>query len=110
MCLRSQYRRCGIRVIVEDAQVMDRVCLRPCGGCSCWSRLLLCSGESFFAGLFPDSYLLKLQRRGCRPMEGVLCLPPGGNVEVYCEMGRGAWSWKRDVFHGGFNRVRCHGE
>ena len=67
LCLGTGYDRCGIRILVEDACPLDRVILRPCRGCFCWMRLLLCTKETAFAGLAPGLYrLLKAVERSAR--------------------------------------------
>ena len=46
MCLVSAYRRCGIRVVVEDARPLDCVTLCPWGGADSWSHLFACGDEA----------------------------------------------------------------
>ena len=103
LCLEAGYDRCGIRVLVEDAGPLDCVILRPCRGCFCWMRLLLCTKETVFAGLAPGLYRLTLVRPGMRA-ELAVRLSPGGNVAVRWNGLRGLWSWERDWFHCFFNR------
>lgn len=103
LCLGTEYTRCGIRILVEDACPLDQVILRPCRGCFCWMRLLLCGKEAAFAGLGPGLYQLTLVRPGLRAELAVM-LPPGGNVAVRWNGCRGVWNWERDWFHYFFNR------
>ena len=103
LCLEAGYDRCGIRVLVEDAGPLDCVILRPCRGCFCRTRMLLCCKETIFAGLAPGGYQLTLVRPGMRA-ELAVKLSPGGNVTVRWNGCRRRWSWKRDWFHCVFNR------
>ena len=66
LCLEAGYDRCGIRVLVEDAGPLDCAILRPCRGCFCRTRMLLCCKETIFAGLAPGGYQLTLVRPGMR--------------------------------------------
>lgn len=109
MCLVSAYRRCGMRVVVEDARPLDCVTLCPWGGADSWSHLFACGDEAVFAGLFPGCYLLTLERRGFRPVRLAVGLPPGANVTI-----RGCWStrnwrWRPERFHCAFNRKEWQG-
>lgn len=98
------FQLCGIRVVVEDACLMDRVCLRPGAGCSCWQRTLLCGGEVSFGFLPPGAYALTLCRNS-RSLRLWLELPPGGNVVLRCALGEGRCRWRQDLFRYFFNAL-----
>lgn len=101
LCLEGGYRLCGIRLVLEDACPGEPVTLRPLGGCSCWSRFLLCREEVLFGFLPPGDYVLTLCRRG---LTLLVRLPPGGNAEILCR--RDICRWRRDGWHYFFNARR----
>jgi len=104
LCLAAQYRRCGIRLFVEDFRPMDCVMLNTCGSADCRTHVLLCSGEVRFVGLCPGVHLLTLCRPGCRPVRLVIQLPPGANAEVQGSVWGGNWRWYPDSFRYAWNR------
>lgn len=102
LCPRLGFPLCGIRLEVTDPCLLDRVCLRPQGGCSCWERTMLTGGVVRFAFLPPGEYLLTLSRGQGRLAWGIV-LPPGGNVVLYGTLETGHWDWAQDGFHSFFN-------
>ena len=92
----------SIRLEVQDARPLDRVCLYPLGGCACWRRTLLASGTVIFGFLEPGEYGLTLAR-GTQSLSLRVILPPGGNVVIRCALGRQEWCWRQDWFHCFYN-------
>ena len=89
-------------LVVTDPCLLDRACLRPRDGCSCWERTLFTGGVVRFAFLPPGEYVLTLAR-GTRRMVFRVVLAPGGNVVLCCALGTGRWRWSQDRFHTFFN-------
>ena len=96
VCLsgRNRYTRCGIWLRVEDFHPGDRVTLCALEGVGSTCRTLACQGQALFGFLPPGPYGLMLERGG-RAMQLFLRLPPGGNVELCCSLGRGECRWRR---------------
>ena len=61
------------------------------------------SSQALFTDLAPGAYCLTLLRQR-QSMRLLLRLPPGGNVILRCCFQARRCRWRRDFFHGRFNR------